>query len=152
MKEVNAEGSMMKPSSTERRGLIVRKYFIDLILSGKKRFEFRRLPTKYRGRVVLLWRGKAYGSVKVAGSIELSPREAISLSSEEERPFLEEYLKGRKKVYAWKLEEPLRFREPLPVEVKRGAQIWVRLKEEDVKKVLDAEETSRRQGKKSRST
>jgi predicted transcriptional regulator len=150
MREVNAEGSMMRPSSTERRGLIVRKRFIDLILSGKKRFEFRRQPTKYRGRVVLLWRGKAYGTVRIADSLELSPEKAIRMSSDEEKPFLKEYIKGREKIYAWKLEEPVRFLKPISLHLKRGVQTWVRLKEEDIKKVLDAEEEARRKGKESR--
>ncbi len=144
-----ADGRMRRPSSTDPiKGLIVKRPFIDLILSGKKRYEFRRFPTRYRGKVALIHRGKAYGTVFLKGVEELEVNRALPRMSEEERRFLEKYAAGRETIYAWRLEDPVAFREPVPVEVKRGAQVWVRLKEEDVKKIMDAEAEGK--GKESR--
>ncbi|NPA87025.1 MAG: ASCH domain-containing protein [Candidatus Diapherotrites archaeon] len=125
------------------KGLIIKKPFIDLILDGRKPVEIRKSRTKYRGKVVLLWRGKAYGVVEIVDVVELNPDE-MELSPEE-RAFLKDYA-GGKKLYGWVLKNPLRFREPVPVELKRGVQTWVRLKEDDLKRIREAEDEARRKG------
>ena len=138
MKEVNAEGSMMKPSSTEIKGLIVRKPFIDLILSGRKRYEIRKTSTRFRGKIALVWRGRAYGTVRLTDVLR-KPIEELDFLEPSERRFLERYSKGLTHLFLWELRDPVRFIEPVPI-FRRGAQTWIRLTEEEKKRILEAEE------------
>ncbi len=138
MKEVNAEGSMMKPSSTEIKGLIVRKPFIDLILSGRKRYEIRKTSTRFRGKIALVWRGKAYGTVWLTNVLQ-KPVNELNFLEDAEKWFLRRYSKGLTHLFLWELKDPVKFIEPVPI-FRRGAQTWIRLTEEEKKRILEAEE------------
>ncbi len=108
-------------------GLIVRPRYIELILSGKKRWEVRKRRTNVRGTIGLVWGGKLWGFVDIVDVVELpveemARREEHGVSPEEIRT----YGKGRERLFAWVLEKPRRI-EPVEIHVPRGAQVWVRL-------------------------
>ncbi|WP_456454218.1 ASCH domain-containing protein [Thermococcus sp.] len=112
------------------RGLIVREPFASWIVEGKKVWEIRKSRTRIRGRVLILTGGRAIGSVELTDV--LGPFSPEELSRYEDRHlvdygFLKKYSNGRK-LYAWVLQNPEKFERPKPVDVPRGAQVWVRVR------------------------
>jgi len=113
------------------RGLLVKKPYIDLILSGKKKWEVRRRNTRIRGRIALVWNNKVWGTVEIvdvrAFPVDvMAERNEHGVSADEIR----RYGKGKATLYAWILENPRPINPPVPVNVPRGAQVWVKLPKE----------------------
>ncbi|AAL80362.1 ASCH domain-containing protein [Pyrococcus furiosus DSM 3638] len=112
------------------KGLIVRQPYAKWIVEGKKSWEIRKMPTKIRGKIVIISEKKALGTVEIVDVLgpftpeELSKHENKHLASYE---FLKRYSNG-KKLYAWVLANPQKFENPIDVEIPNGAQIWVNLR------------------------
>ncbi len=108
-------------------GLIVRPEYIDLILSGKKRWEVRRRKTNVRGTIGLVWGGKLWGFVDIVDVLELPVEEMARRTEHGVSPEdIIAYGEGRDTLFAWVLRNPRRI-EPREIPVPRGAQVWVRL-------------------------
>ncbi|WP_461866699.1 ASCH domain-containing protein [Thermococcus sp.] len=112
------------------RGLIVKEPFASWIVEGKKVWEIRKSRTKVRGRILIINKGKAIGSVELIDV--LGPFTPEELAQHEDKhmvsyDFLEKYSKG-KKLYAWVFQNPEKFSSPERVKVSKGAQIWVKVR------------------------
>jgi hypothetical protein len=115
------------------KGLIIKSPWIELILEGKKTWEIRGSNTKTRGRIALIMSGsgKVLGEINIIDSKELTlkdyreGREFHCVESEtcHQLPY--------KKTYAWVLDAPEIYQNPVPYKHPMGAVIWVKLKEED---------------------
>lgn len=120
------------------RALIIKKHWLDLILSGKKTWEIRGNNTKIRGRIGLV----ESGSGLVVGECDLTS--SFYLRSTRLNPiFHKEGFKGLtilhginvedwdatvkyKNPHAWVLENAKRHKSPCPYVHPKGAVIWVR--------------------------
>ncbi|MCT2535367.1 ASCH domain-containing protein [Aquibacillus koreensis] len=113
------------------KGLVIRSPWIELILEGKKSWEIRGSNTKIRGPVVLI----KSGSGKVFGEVNIVDSKALSLEDyqtnkkyhciESEDAVQLPY----KKTYAWVIDDPKIYKEPIPYKHPMGAIIWVNLPE-----------------------
>ncbi len=112
------------------RALIIRKRWLDLILSGRKTWEMRTRHTTVRGRIGLI----EAGSGLVVGTANLTDSLGPFSGEELRRHFAKHRLAfemaGRavqKWNHAWALEGARRLETPIPYTHPKGAVIWVRL-------------------------
>lgn len=109
------------------KGLIIKSPYIDLILIGKKKWEIRGHNTSVRGKIYLIKSGskKIYGEVDLIDCIELDLKKykEYCLKVHGENKFDLPY----KKTYAWVLENPVLYEEPVSYSHPIGAVIWVNL-------------------------
>lgn len=107
--------------------LIVKKPWIDEILSGKKSWEIRGCPTHKHGKIELIQSGSGLvvGSCEIIDCLKLDLKEYKSSSSKHciedtrELPY--------KKTYAWVIKNPCRYDTPRKYDHPHGAIIWVKL-------------------------
>jgi len=109
------------------RALIVKKPWIDLILSGEKTWEMRSRKTHLTGWIGLIEQGAGLivGKAFLTGGwLKPSKQELIDNHSRHlvDDAFLLEYW-----CYAWTLEQAERFEIPIPYKHPRGAVIWVKI-------------------------
>ncbi len=113
-----------------RRGLIVREPYASLIVDGKKTWEIRKSPTRVRGPIGIISRGRLIGEVELVDV--LGPFSVTELKAHEAKhkagDFLEAYAQGRP-LWAWVLKNPRRYETPLPVPPRKGRMLWVDLSE-----------------------
>jgi ASCH domain len=115
----------------EMKGLIIKSPWIDYIFQGKKTWEIRGSNTKIRGTIALI----KSGSGKVYGTVELVDCKKLSLEEYQEGERYhcipkKECLNPRyKSIYAWVLQNPVLYDEPIPYKHPQGAVIWVNLPE-----------------------
>ncbi len=113
------------------KGLIVKSPWIELILEGKKIWEIRGSNTNIRGPVALIksGSGKVFGKVDIIDCMELTLKDYQQGSSfhcvESENATKIPY----KKTFAWVLDNPSFYEEPIPYKHPLGAVIWVNLSE-----------------------
>lgn len=110
-------------------GLIIKKPWIDKILSGEKTWELRGSATHKRGQIALIESGSGLvvGEVKLVnclGPLTQNQFESNVKKHCSSHSFLEI---SYKKVYAWVFEKPFRYKEPKPYKHPPGAIIWVKL-------------------------
>ena len=107
------------------RAISIKQPFVELILQGKKKFEYRSLATKIRERVYLyaslkprtesaLWKNinKGMGDVPfglIVGSVEI----------------VDCIWDSRKECYAYKLSKPKRLRKPLKAKNQPSPVFWL---------------------------
>jgi len=110
------------------RALIVRKPWIDLILSGEKTWEMRSRATTIRGRVGLIEKGSGL----IVGEVEIVDCSA-NLGMQQLFDHKDKHFVGDLNhllvnwPIAWKLAFPKRYDKPIPYNHPQGAVIWVKL-------------------------
>jgi hypothetical protein len=90
------------------RCLKVDDKWVNLILTGKKTWEIRRVNTKIRERIALgNIKTKCYvGYATIAGSFEMSIEELLQNSEKHQaNDFITQYANGRKTLFAWVLSD-----------------------------------------------
>lgn len=109
------------------KGLIIKKPWTDLILSGTKTWEIRGSNTKIRGRIEIIESGTGtiVGSVELVASIPLS-KIKYQLSKKHHR-VENTSLVRYKNIYAWILKNPIKYKVPKKYVHKKGCIIWVNL-------------------------
>ncbi len=111
------------------RGLKVREPYASLIVEGKKRWEIRKHPTRVRGRVGIISRGKVIGSVEITGVRgPFTVEELTEHQDKHQAPpeFLRAYAEGRP-LYAWELADARAYPEPKAFRATSGQRMWVKL-------------------------
>ncbi len=113
------------------RGLIVKEPYASLIVRGEKVWEIRKRKTNIRGEIFIVSNGRILGKVRLVDV--LGPFTAEELAKHEDKhrvsyEFLKEYSKGNS-LFAWVFEDAEMFEEPIEVEVPKGAQVWVRIRQ-----------------------
>ena len=110
------------------RGLIIRKQWLDLILSGKKTWEMRSATTKISGRIAPIEAGSGLiaGEAVLTGCIGLFGADACR--EYQHKHCITDLSLLEKWNCAWELESAKRYDEPIPYTHPRGAVIWVDLK------------------------
>jgi len=110
------------------RALIVKKPWIDLILSGQKTWEMRSRPTKIRGRIGLIEQGTGL----IVGECDLVHSQILALDKLECDTYrcfhgVEDLTLLEKWRFPWELKNAKQYEKPIPYKHPRGAVIWVKL-------------------------
>ena len=111
--------------------LIVRKQYLDLILSGLKIWEMRSAWTKIRGTIGLIeaGTGTVVGTVDLTGVLlELPEDQRAKFFNAHRVHDLQLLAKWR---FPWVLENARRFETPVAYKHPRGAMIWVDVEMKD---------------------
>ena len=113
------------------KGLIIKPYWADLILSGEKVIEVRGSSTSVRGEIgIIKSKSKAvFGTVDLYDCMPIGKEEFEGLLRHYHKINMsyDELLKIYPKPYAWFLRNVKIFEKPIPYEHKRGCVIWVNL-------------------------
>lgn len=114
------------------QGLVIKPYWADLILSGKKTWEIRGSQTHKRGKIAVI----VSGSGKIWGEVELVdcfPCTLELFGNNHTKHWIMHHglLQRYKQPWAWVLENPVKYPEPVPYTHPQGAVIWVNLGEEE---------------------
>lgn len=113
------------------KGIVIKKHWINLILSGQKDWEIRSRNAKIRGTIALIQSGSGmvFGTVDLVDCIPLT-REAFNRTHEHHKiPVNGDTEPPYKKTHAWVLENPVIFPKPIPYSHPLGAVIWINIKE-----------------------
>lgn len=115
------------------KGLIVKKHWFDLILSGQKPWEIRGSDTKIRGRICLI----ESGSGEIKGTVDLTDVKNLTTWClteyyEKHRIFDLDIVTYRQP-WAWVMANPHRLDKPIPYKHPQGAVIWVNLPDDILK-------------------
>ena len=115
--------------------LIVRAPGDGLLVDEIKTWEVRGKPTNKIGRIAIAWAGSGclVGTVDIQGCIDIT-RDDLCHPTNVEKHMIKELrqfqqLDKYKRVFAWKIGNGCRFKEPIPYKHNKGAVSWVRLKE-----------------------
>jgi len=108
--------------------LVVKRPWIDLILSGKKEWEIRNQPTKIRGFVKLAQSGtgKLVGQARIANCFKVKRSHFDKCVNKHRVRNLKQVL-GYRNIYAWVIKDALRYDQPQRYNHPPGAIIWVKL-------------------------
>lgn len=120
--------------STPTSALVVKPEWAELLISGKKTWELRSCNTLKRGRVALAVSGtqELIGDISIVDSVKVMEqgRSLLPLPLEKFEPFhrvsdlsIIQYAS----VYAWIMENPIRYDSPKPFGYNQGAVVWVTL-------------------------
>jgi hypothetical protein len=121
-------GSANRDRSEKKKGLIVQCPWIDLILDGKKTMDLRSNPTKIRGKIALLHKGKVFGYADLYGvSGPMTKAEMVGRYKEHRMPERQIYKSDFPYRYGWKFRNVKRLKRPRKYDHPQGAQIWVNL-------------------------
>lgn len=123
---------MEKKEKTEdepKYGLIIKEPYASMIVNGEKKWEIRTRKTKKRGEIYIITNGKIIGKAKirdVKGPFTVEELAKHENKHKVKKEILEKYAKKRK-LYAWILEEPVKFNTPIKIKTPRGAIVWVKI-------------------------
>ena len=103
--------------------LSIKPEFAEKILSGLKKYEFRRVIFKSKSvsRIVIYASSpvqRVVGEFSVGGIIESGKRslwEQTKSHAGINKPYFDSYFSGKKKAFAIKVHRPVRYRTPLPL-------------------------------------
>ena len=112
------------------KALIIKKHWIDEILSGRKTWELRGSRTSTRGRIGLIESGSGHviGTCEVVDVIgPLSAAELRRTVTKHRVPLKRLRRAPYKQTYAWVMQGARRYARPRRYEHPRGAVIWVNL-------------------------
>lgn len=111
------------------KGLIIKKRWLDLILSGQKVWEIRGSNTKNKGHIALIESGSGciIGKAELVSTRKLSFEEYQQAEHQHCIPAEMTETAPYKNIYAWELKGAVRFEEPVPYVHPQGAVIWVNL-------------------------
>lgn len=122
------------------RGIIIRQPWVNHILNGEKTWELRGKNTKIRGPVALIegGTGTIVGMFNITDSQGPLTREQRVEAAENKQILPCEIDEDMyENVYAWKVDNVIRFPQPVRYTHPSGAVIWVTL-QEDVKNNIQA--------------
>lgn len=107
--------------------LIIKKPWIDYILSGKKTWEIRGCSTKKRGKIELIQSksGLVVGCCEITDCFKLNLKEYSSSYNKHCIDKLD--CLPYKATYAWVISNPCRYENPKKYSHPNGAVIWVKL-------------------------
>ncbi|GEN52382.1 ASCH domain-containing protein [Halobacillus faecis] len=111
------------------KGLLIKEPWIDMILNGEKTWEIRGTNTKQRGTIGLIKSGtsQVFGTVEIADSLPLTTPVYEKSTGLHGIPEEDCQQMPYKRTYAWVLQNPVLYEEPIPYTHPLGAVIWVDL-------------------------
>mmetsp|Transcript_159133 Transcript_159133/g.296548 ORF Transcript_159133/g.296548 Transcript_159133/m.296548 type:complete len:718 (-) Transcript_159133:58-2211(-) len=126
--EGEALGFVPAPGGSFRElALVVKKPWVDLILAGHKTWEIRGTSTHRRCTICLAQSGsgKLVGEVRI---IDCVPLRLEDLPQHVEKHCIQDFtIVKYRRIYAWVLQDAVRYEEPLSYTHPQGAITWVKL-------------------------
>jgi predicted transcriptional regulator len=120
--------------SIPKSGIIVQGEWLELLLNGQKTWELRTMKTNKRERVALAQSGTSLllGDVTITGCIELDDVLVRANIHKHGVPLhrLAEYVRDDKKIFAWQIALPRRYKTPVPYKKDQGQMTWIDLKDQ----------------------
>ena len=109
------------------RGLIIKQPWIEMILEGSKSLEIRSSRTSKRGKVALIESGSSriVGEIEITGCFEINREDFHAY--QESHKVLDLDNVHYKRLYGWRLANPVRFAVPVRYCHPAGAIVWVDL-------------------------
>lgn len=109
-----------------KKGLIIKKNWLDKIFNEGKTWEMRATKTKVRGNILLIESGSGMivGEACLVGCSHI-PIKPNNKYFDKHKVEDTELLKKWK--YAWVLSEAIRYKVPIPYKHQQGAVIWVNI-------------------------
>ncbi|MGF9644057.1 ASCH domain-containing protein [Paenibacillus sp. MABNS29] len=107
-------------------GLIIKPNWADMVLSGIKPWEIRGSRTHKRGTIGIIKSGSGlvYGTANLVDCIPLTMYEWAANKDKHHVDYVDiDY----KTPYAWVMQNPIIYPEPIPYKHPQGAVIWVKL-------------------------
>ena len=119
---------IQSPNILFNKGLIIKDPHITRIFSGLKTWEIRGNNTKIRGEIFLIKSGSKciFGKVNLVDSIKLDI-DSFHINRDKHCLYDPSIIAPYPRTYAWVLENPVLFDEPIPYIHPKGAIIWVNL-------------------------
>ena len=118
--------------SAQRRStkvvLVVKNPWLDLILSGKKKWEIRGQHTERRGKIHLALSGaggRLHGQCDITDSFPIGKRDLPKQFAKHR--IVDLSVVSYRNPHAWVLNKPVRYKKPFVYTHKRGAIVWVTL-------------------------
>lgn len=110
------------------KALIVKEKWLNLILSGKKTWELRSSNTKTRGKILLIKSGskQMFGECELVDSIKID-LEQYKTNKDKHCINVNKAVLPYKNTYAWVLQNPQKYNNPIPYKHPMGAVIWVNI-------------------------
>ena len=118
------------------KGLFVKQPWADLLLSGEKTWEIRGFNTKYRGPLFIIpsGTGQAYGIVNL---IDTKPLTLENFSQYQDFHQVKHNNISYKNIWAWVMSTPKLFNDPIEIDLKKGAVIFLNLENQKLKTMKD---------------
>lgn len=115
-----------------KKGLIIKEPWISLILMGKKTWEIRNTNTKTRGKIYLIKSksGMIFGEANLVDCIKIN-KEIYENNRDKhyigkDFPIYYDF----DEMYAWILENPIEYKNPIPYNHKKGCVRWINIDED----------------------
>ena len=102
--------------------LLLKKNWLDLILSGEKTWEIRHCNTSKRGLVGLGCKRHVYGHVEITDSF---PADMDNFDTHFEKHQVLKRWVEYTKPHVWVMQNPVKFEEPLDLHRRQGQVVWV---------------------------
>lgn len=114
------------------RALIIKKHWLDLILSGQKTWEIRGNNTKIRGKIGLIESGSGMivGECEIINSWPFFEFPLRLNKSRHHITFDDLEKMNYKLAWTWELKNAKRYNNPIPYTHPQGAVVWVKLRKE----------------------
>lgn len=113
-----------------QKGLIIKKEWLELILSGKKIVEIRSSHTKVRGKIALIESGSGH----IVGECEIIDSTCLDTAEKLDKAMIDGCVSKDvvlvsyyKKPHAWHIKNAIRYEKPVPYKHPKGAVIWVNI-------------------------
>lgn len=110
------------------KALIIKEKWLNLILSGKKTWEIRSSSTRIRGKILLIKSGskQIFGECELVDIIKLD-LDQYKISANKHCINVKQDILPYKNTYAWVLQNPQKYNNPIPYKHPMGAVIWVNI-------------------------
>ncbi len=110
------------------KALIIKEKWLNLILSGKKTWEIRSSSTRIRGKILLIKSGskQIFGECELVDTIKLD-LDQYKISVNKHCINVKQDILPYKNTYAWVLQNPQEYNNPIPYKHPMGAVIWVNI-------------------------
>lgn len=110
---------------TKQRALLMKKEWLNKILSDGKIWEIRGSNTRIRGKIFLAFKNHIYGEAVITQSIETNKEELETLENKQKHQINDSALYTKyKKIYRWVLSDVKKYLSPIEFPRKKGQVIW----------------------------
>ena len=121
----NKRSKKSSENEKKQRALLLKKEWLNKILSNGKIWEIRGSNTRIRGKIFLAFKNHIYGEAIINQSIETNKEELETLENKQKHQINESALYEKyKKIYRWVLSNVKKYVNPIQFTRKKGQVVW----------------------------